>query len=372
MSKKNAPYRFDIVGSFLRPDYLKKARADFSEGKISASELKSVEDKAIADLIKKQKKAGLAVITDGEFRRSWWHLDFMWGLGGVEKVVCEQGYIFNDEVTRAESAAVIGKISGENHPFIEHFKFVKQFENDEITARQTIPAPVQFLAELQRNTGKQPTALIYSDEDELINDIAKAYRTVILDLYDAGCRNVQLDDCTWGMLCDEAFWKGTENKEEQLKAVSEQYVRVNNLAISDLPDDLVIITHVCRGNYHSTWASKGGYDPIAPYLFADENVEAFYLEYDTERAGSFEPLKYVSDNKKVVLGLITSKNAELENKEAVIQRIKEAAKYIPLDRLYLSPQCGFASTEEGNMLSEQQQWDKVALVKEIAKEVWQQ
>ena len=163
MSKKNAPYRFDIVGSFLRPDYLKKARADFSEGKISASELKSVEDKAIADLIKKQKKAGLAVITDGEFRRSWWHLDFMWGLGGVEKVVCEQGYIFNDEVTRAESAAVIGKISGENHPFIEHFKFVKQFENDEITARQTIPAPVQFLAELQRNTGKQPTALIYSD-----------------------------------------------------------------------------------------------------------------------------------------------------------------------------------------------------------------
>ncbi len=370
MSKAKAPFRFDIVGSFLRPEELKTARREFSEGKITEKELKEVEDRAIEELIAKQKQAGLPVITDGEFRRSWWHLDFMWGLNGVEKVECKQGYQFNDEETRAESCAVIGKITGENHPFVEHFKFVKTFEDETVTARQTIPAPAQFLAELQRNTGKNPTSAVYPDEEVLIQDIAAAYRQVILELYEAGCRNVQLDDCTWGMFCDTRYWEERQQKAVNLQTIAKQYVIVNNLAVAELPEDLVVTTHVCRGNYHSTWASRGGYGPIAPILFDKENVEAFYLEYDDERSGNFEPLKYVSGDKKVVLGLITTKSPVLENKEEVISRIREAEQYVPLERLCLSPQCGFASTEEGNCLTEEEQWKKLELVREISEEVW--
>lgn len=366
----NAPFRFDIVGSFLRPKELKEARVRFEKHEITREELTKVEDKYIKELIEKQKESGLQVITDGEFRRSWWHLDFMWGLNGVKKVQAERGYQFKTEETRAESAALTGKISGENHPFVEHFKFVKLFEEDGIVARQTIPAPAQFLAELQRNTGDVPTNSIYPNEDELVEDIAKAYQTVILDLYAAGCRNVQLDDCTWEMFCDTSFWANVPNAEEARKNQSKLFIRVNNLAIANLPEDLVITTHVCRGNYHSTWASSGGYAPVAEELFGNENVSAYYLEFDDERSGDFEPLKYVSGDKKVVLGLVTSKTPELEDKEGIKNRIKEASQYVPLDRIYLSPQCGFASTEEGNILTEEEQWNKIKLIKEIANEVW--
>lgn len=367
----NAPFRFDIVGSFLRPEELKEARQKFERNEITKEELTIIEDKYIKELITKQKESGLQVITDGEFRRSWWHLDFMWGLKGVKKVLADKGYQFKTEETRAESAALTGKISGENHPFVEHFKFVKLFEEDGIVARQTIPAPAQFLAELQRNTGEVPTNSIYPNEDELVEDIAKAYQRVILDLYAAGCRNVQLDDCTWGMFCDTNFWANIPNAEEARKNQSKLFIRVNNLAIANLPEDLVVTTHVCRGNYHSTWASSGGYAPIAEELFGNENVSAYYLEFDDERSGDFEPLKYVSGDKKVVLGLVTSKSPELEDKEFIKNRIKEATQFVPLDRLYLSPQCGFASTEEGNILTEEEQWKKIQLIKEIAKEVWQ-
>lgn len=367
----NAPFRFDIVGSFLRPEELKEARQKFERNEITKEELTKIEDKYIKELITKQKESGLQVITDGEFRRSWWHLDFMWGLKGVKKVLADKGYQFKTEETRAESAALTGKISGENHPFVEHFKFVKLFEEDGIVARQTIPAPAQFLAELQRNTGEVPTNSIYPNEDELVEDIAKAYQRVILDLYAAGCRNVQLDDCTWGMFCDTNFWANIPNAEEARKNQSKLFIRVNNLAIANLPEDLVVTTHVCRGNYHSTWASSGGYAPIAEELFGNENVSAYYLEFDDERSGDFEPLKYVSGDKKVVLGLVTSKSPELEDKEFIKNRIKEATQFVPLDRLYLSPQCGFASTEEGNILTEEEQWKKIQLIKEIANEVWQ-
>lgn len=367
----NAPFRFDIVGSFLRPEKLKEARQKFERNEITKEELTLVEDKYIKELIAKQKESGLQVITDGEFRRSWWHLDFMWGLNGVKKVQADKGYQFKTEETRAESAALTGKISGDNHPFVEHFKFVKLFEEDGIVARQTIPAPAQFLAELQRNTGEVPTNSIYPNEDELVEDIAKAYQTVILDLYAAGCRNVQLDDCTWGMFCDTNFWANVPNAEEARKNQSKLFIRVNNLAIANLPEDLIITTHVCRGNYHSTWASSGGYAPVAEELFGNENVSAYYLEFDDERSGDFEPLKYVSGEKKVVLGLVTSKSPELEDKELIKNRIKEATQFVPLDRLYLSPQCGFASTEEGNILTEEEQWKKIQLIKEIANEVWQ-
>lgn len=369
MSNLKAPFRFDVVGSFLRPDYLKEARANVEKGVLAKEDLKTVENKAITELIAKQKEVGLNVITDGEFRRSWWHLDFMWGLNGIEKTIPQTGYKFNDEETRCESCGVVSKISGENHPFVEHFKFVKTFEDENTVARQTIPAPAQLLAELQRNTGDKPLSEVYNDEDALICDIAKAYHTVIMDLYNAGCRNVQLDDCTWGMFCDEKYWND-RNGEISLENIANQYLKVNNMSIENLPEDLAVTTHVCRGNYHSTWASAGGYEPIAQFLFANENVSAYYLEFDDERSGGFEPLRFVNGDKKVVLGLVTSKNPELENKANIISRIKEAEQYVPLDRLCLSPQCGFASTEEGNKLSENQQWDKLKLIKEIAEEVW--
>ncbi|NLZ81184.1 MAG: 5-methyltetrahydropteroyltriglutamate--homocysteine methyltransferase, partial [Clostridiales bacterium] len=205
--KGNAPFKFDIVGSFLRPEELKQARADYECGKITAEELRELEDEAVVDLVEKQRKVGLKVITDGEFRRSWWHLDFMWGFWGVEKYVVKEGYIFNGEVTRAESTRLTGKISGENHPFVEHFKFVKSLEQPGEVARQTIPAPAQFLAELQRPDNIESVKKYYSDQQELIDDIADAYQTVIKDLYKAGCRNVQFDDCTWGMFCDTTFWE---------------------------------------------------------------------------------------------------------------------------------------------------------------------
>lgn len=370
MENFNAPFRFDYVGSFLRPAHLKQARADFEAGQITKAELESIENEAITDLIKKQKAAGYPVITDGEFRRSYWHLDFMWGFEGIEHIELDHGYFFHGEETTHGSVRVTGKISGEQHPFVEHFKFVKQFEDEHTIARQTIPAPAQLLAELFREDNGTQTLAVYPDLEELIQDIAQAYRTVIRDLYDAGCRNIQLDDCTWGMFCDKNYWEARQNDSVSLEEEAEKYLRLNNLALENAPEDLVLTTHVCRGNYHSTWASSGGYEPIAPFLFANENVSAYYLEFDDERSGGFEPLRFISDDKKVVLGLVTSKSPILEEKEVIKKRIAKAAKYIPLNRLYLSPQCGFASCEIGNKLTEEEQWAKLALVKEIAQEVW--
>ena len=372
-SVTNAPFRCDIVGSFLRPDVLKQARADFNAGVIDAAQLKTVEDVAIRDLVAKQKAAGLKVVTDGEFRRSYWHLDFMWGLQGIERRTSREGYMFHDEETTADTAVVTGSISGENHPFIEHFKFVQALAGDDHVARQTIPAPIQTFSEvtLDRCDGQQESLRgVYATDEELADAIAAAYRQVIADLYAAGCRNIQFDDCTWGIYCDTDFVAKTGMQAVDIQKVSELGVALNNAAIEGAPEDLVINTHVCRGNYHSTYAFEGGYDPVAPYLFAHENVNAFYLEFDTPRAGGFEPLEHVAEGKKVVLGLITSKQPGLEDKEAVKARIKEASKYVPLENLYLSPQCGFASCEIGNKLTEEEQWAKIALIQEIAAEVW--
>ena len=369
----NAPFRCDVVGSFLRPDVLHRARHDFAAGVIDAAALKAVEDEAIRDLVAKQKAAGLHVITDGEFRRSYWHLDFMWGLNGIERATARQGYMFHDEETTADTAVVKGKISGENHPFVEHFKFVHALEEDGVVARQTMPAPVQTYSEviLDRCDGQvESLRAVYADDEALIQDIAAAYRAVIAELYAAGCRNLQFDDCTWGIYCDTDFVAKTGMSPVDIKQVSELGVRLNNLAIEGKPEDLVITTHVCRGNYHSTYAFEGGYDPIAPYLFAGEDVDAFYLEFDTPRAGGFEPLARVAAGKKVVLGLVTSKQPGLEDEELLVRRINEAAKYVPLENLCLSPQCGFASCECGNKLTEDEQWAKVALVRRVAERVW--
>ena len=372
-SVTNAPFRCDIVGSFLRPDVLKQARADFNAGVIDADQLKTVEDVAIRDLVAKQKASGLKVVTDGEFRRSYWHLDFMWGLQGIERRTSREGYMFHDEETTADTAVVMGPISGENHPFVEHFKFVQALAGDDHVARQTIPAPIQTFSEvtLDRCDGQQEgLRSVYATDEELADAIAAAYRQVIADLYAAGCRNIQFDDCTWGIYCDTDFVAKTGMQAVDIQKVSELGVALNNAAIEGAPEDLVINTHVCRGNYHSTYAFEGGYDPVAPYLFAHENVDAFYLEFDTPRAGGFEPLAHVAEGKKVVLGLITSKQPGLEDKQVVKARIKEASKYVPLENLYLSPQCGFASCEIGNKLTEEEQWAKIALIQEIAAEVW--
>ena len=369
----NAPFRADIVGSFLRPAQIKEAREKFSAGKIDAAQLKKVEDECIEALVKKQIASGLHVITDGEYRRSYWHLDFMWGLNGVEHIELDHGYQFHGEETTKGSCAVTGKITGENHPFVEHYKYVKQFETEGVVARQTIPAPAQFYAELFRGEANTAnTRKFYPEDDQLLEDIAAAYRTVIKDLYEAGCRNIQFDDCTWGMVCDKKFWETMTGCGYNVNQLQETYLKVNNLALEgrEQYEGLVITTHVCRGNYHSTWASEGAYDSVAEYLFARENVDAFYLEYDDARSGGFEPLQHVPADKKVVLGLITTKSPVLEDKQEVIARIREAEKYLPLEQLCLSPQCGFASCEIGNKLTDDEQWAKIALVQEISREVW--
>ena len=370
MSRLKTPFRYDYVGSFLRPEELISMRKDFEDGKITAEELKAAEYRCIADLVTKQKAAGYHVITDGEFRRKSWHLDFMWGLNGVERIELDHGYFFHGMETYHTSVEVTGKITGESHPFVDHYKFLRQFEDENTVAKQTIPAPAQMLSELFRADNAEKTRGVYPDYEQLVQDIAAAYRTVIRELYEAGCRNIQLDDCTWGMVVDSEYWEKKLGAGADIEEEARKYLRINNLAIEGKPEDLVINTHVCRGNYQSTYAASGPYDKIAPILFSDENAEAFYLEYDDERSGGFEPLKYVTGNKKVVLGLITTKSPALEKKEEVIARIHEAEKYIPLDRLYLSPQCGFSSNEIGNKLTEEEQWAKLALVRQIAEEVW--
>jgi 5-methyltetrahydropteroyltriglutamate--homocysteine methyltransferase len=372
MSKErlHAPFRADAVGSYLRPSELKAARAAFAKGELTAIELRKVENRLIAELVGKQKAHGLRAITDGEFRRSYWHLDFFWGLEGIRHIELEHGYKFHGIETTRGSVAVTGKIGCRHHPFVDDFRFVKQFEENGIIAKQTIPAPAQLLAELFRGDNAKTTRAFYPDERELIADIAAAYQEFFREIAAAGCSTLQLDDCTWGMIVDEDYAKAKFGEGHTLEEETKRYFSVNNLALANVPEGLTVNTHICRGNYNSCYASSGAYDPVAPLLFGEERVNAYYLEYDDERSGTFEPLKYVTDDKKVVLGLITTKRPELENRQTIIDRIHEASKYVPLDRLYLSPQCGFASCEIGNRLTEEEQWAKIDLVVSIAKEVW--
>lgn len=370
MQKITSPYRYDFVGSFLRPVSLKQARKDYKAGKISKEQLTAVEDDAIRELVAKQKKAGYHIITDGEYRREYWHLDFMWGFEGVGHEQTGAGVQFSGELASLEDTYLTGKVKAVPHPFVTYFQFLKQFEDDETVAKYTIPAPAQMFQQMIVPQNFQSTREFYATNEELIQDIGLAYQNVIHQFYDAGCRNLQLDDCTWGAIVGDAAKQRYQSLGIDLEDVKKQLLAVNNLALENKPADMVITSHICRGNYHSTFFTSGPYDSVADYVFAQENVDALLLEYDDERSGGFEPLAKVSPNKKVVLGLITSKKPELEDKQTVIDRIHEAAKYIPLDRLCLSPQCGFASCEIGNKLTEEDEWAKLALVKEIAEEVW--
>lgn len=367
----NTPFRYDFVGSFLRPLSLKEARKQFEAGTISKQELVKVEDACIEDLIAKQKTAGYHVITDGEFRRATWHLDFFWEFNGVGHTKTKTGLPFHGEAAMIDDTYLTGKISyNNNHSFLRHFEFVKQFEDENTVAKLTIPAPAQFLEQMIMPFAWENTSKYYDTQKQVAEDIVKGYRAFIKDIYAAGCRNLQLDDCSWGMVVDSSAPVLFGTTKAGLEKIKEQLLDVNNKAIEGAPKDLVINTHVCRGNFHSTYASSGAYDSVAETLFAKENVNAYYLEFDDERSGGFECLQKVSGDKKVVLGLITTKSPKLEDKQEVINRIHEAAKYVPLERLYLSPQCGFASCEIGNKLTEKQQWAKLVLVKEIAQEVW--
>lgn len=371
MSKTiTSPYRYDFVGSFLRPENLKQARKDYSDGIISKEQLTAVEDEEIRKLVAKQKAAGYHIITDGEFRRKFWHLDFMWGFEGIGHQKAIAGVQFNGEVAQLEDTYLTGKIKAVPHPFVEYFKFLKQFEDENTVAKYTIPAPAQTFQQMIVPQNYENTKKYYAINEELIQDIGLAYQAVIKQFYAAGCRNLQFDDCTWGAIVGDAAKQRYQSLGIDLEDVKAQLLAVNNLALENKPADMVITSHICRGNYHSTFFTSGSYDSVADYVFAQEHVDALLLEYDDERSGGFEPLAKVSPDKKVVLGLITTKTPKLEDKQMVINRIHEAAQYIPLERLCLSPQCGFASCEVGNKLTEEEQWAKLALVKEIAEEVW--
>lgn len=370
MSSLKTPFRYDFVGSFLRPEKLKEAKDEYKEGKISKEEYDKIVNDEITKLVAKQKELGFHVITDGEFRRTFWHLDFMWGFEGVEHKNTGNGVKFNAELAVLDDTYLVGKIKAKQHPFVEYFKFLKQFEDENTVAKYTIPAPAQTFQQMIVPANFENTRKYYNNNEELIQDIGAAYREVIKQFYDAGCRNLQLDDCTWGAIVGEAAKQRYKSLGIDIEDVKKQLLQVNNIALEGKPEDMVITSHICRGNYHSTYFTSGPYDTVADYVFAKENVDALLLEYDDERSGGFAPLAKVSPDKKVVLGLITTKTPELEDKEKVIARIYEAAKYVPLDRLCLSPQCGFASCEIGNKLTEEEQWNKLKLVKEIAEEVW--
>ena len=372
MKNLTTPFRYDYVGSFLRPEKLKKARVDFEAGKITKEQLKEVEDACILELVAKIKELGYHVITDGEFRRATWHLDFMWGFDGIEhKKTVDGNTTFDGEAAMIDDTFMVGKISVKNHPFVDHFKFVKALEDENTIAKQTVPSPAQFYAYFTGAELLDTTLEIYGTEEAFAEDVIKAYGEFIEEIYAAGCRNLQFDDCVWGGLVNPKLAVAlTGRRGEALEEYKKVILALNNKVVEEAPADLTINTHVCRGNYHSTFFSSGAYDGVADLLFGEENVNAYYLEYDDERSGGFAPLAKITGNKKVVLGLVTTKTPKLEDKQSVIARIKEASKYVPLENLYLSPQCGFASCEIGNKLTEEEQWAKLKLVKEIAEEVW--
>lgn len=368
---QKAPFRLDHVGSFLRPERLKEARAKFNAGEINAEELERVENEEIIALIEKEKELGLQSVTDGEFRRAFWHLDFLENLDGVELVEVEHFSVqFKDKDVKPKTLRIVGKVDfSEDHPFVKHFKFLKEHAGD-TPVKLTIPSPSMLHLITQVREKNYVPIERYKDNEALFyDDVVAAYRKALKCFYDLGCRNIQLDDTSWGEFCALDKREAYETRGFDLEQIARDYVDVLNRVIEWKPEDLVVNMHICRGNFRSTWFSSGGYEPVAKTLFGHCRVDGFFLEYDSDRAGDFTPLRYIKDQ-KVVLGLITSKSGDLEDKDEVIARIKEASQYVPLEQLCLSPQCGFSSTEEGNILTIEAQWDKLKLIDEIVREVW--
>lgn len=366
MQRTKPPFRADHVGSLLRPASLHDARAKFANGEIKADALKAVEDREIERIINKQEEVGLHAITDGEFRRSWWHLDFLWGLDGVEKNVMNTGATFAGTTTRSEGVKVTGKIGmARPHAMVDHFKFVAS--HTKRTPKITIPSPSAIYGRVVRLPIDQQT---YPTLDPFWHDLGQAYRKAVRGFADAGCRYLQLDEVFIAMLCDPKYREQMRARGDDPEKLGPLYAELINTAMSDIPADMTITMHLCRGNYKSTFMGAGGYEAEAEVLFNRCNVHGYFMEYDTERAGGFEPLRMVPKGKVVVLGLVTTKTGELESKDVLKRRIDEAAKYVDLDQLALSGQCGFASTEEGNTLTEEQQWAKLRRIVEVADEVW--
>ena len=366
MKRTKPPFRADHVGSLLRPAALKEARAKREKGAISAAELKAVEDREIEKIIAKQEDIGLNLATDGEFRRSWWHFDFLGMLDGIELYEAQQGIQFHGVQTKAQALRIIGKIGLSQHPMLEHFKFLKA--HTKVMSKMTIPSPSVLHFRLPKDGISKS---IYPDLDGFFHDLGETYKKAVKVFYDAGCRYLQFDDTVWAYLCSREEVQKARERIANVDALPSIYARVINTALESKPADMTITTHVCRGNFRSTWISEGGYEPVAETLLSKVNYDGYFLEYDTERAGGFEPLRFLpKGNKLVVLGLLTSKTGALEKKDDIKRRIEEATKFAPLDQFCLSPQCGFASTEEGNVLSENEQWAKLASIVQIANEVW--
>ncbi|MGB7999210.1 MAG: 5-methyltetrahydropteroyltriglutamate--homocysteine S-methyltransferase [Anaerobacillus sp.] len=359
-----APFKGDHVGSFLRPERLKQARLQKAKGEITGEELRKIEDEEIVKLVEKQKAIGLQTVTDGDFRRSWWHFDFLEGLDGVEGFETDKGLQFDGVETKARGIKVTGKVGFSDHYMIEHFKFLKSVAGDAV-AKFTIPSPNMLFFRAAIDDG------VYESDEALIDDLIDAYQVFIQALYDEGCRYLQIDDTSWATFFSEEGRASIEAKGKDPEKVAKLCARAVNESIAKRPEDMLLTMHICRGNFKSTFMTRGSYEEISETIFGKLNVDGLFLEFDDERSGGFEPLRHVNrSDLSIVLGLITSKSGELEDPDQVKARIKEASQYVPLDQLCLSPQCGFASTEEGNLLTEEQQWDKLRHVLKISKDVW--
>ena len=366
MQRTKPPFRADHVGSLLRSTALKEARGQREKGEITPEQLTAVEDREIEALIRKQEAAGLKSITDGEYRRASWQTDFLVALDGVESYVGERKFKFQGHQPRPILLRINKKLGGYTpHPMIEHYRFVQSKTKQ--TPKMTIPSP----STLHFRYGREavPEA-IYPSMDDFYRDLGTTYRKAVRAFADAGCRYLQLDEVNLTYLCDPELRKQVTTRGDDPDKLPMIYADMINAAMSDIPADMTISMHLCRGNFRSTHVASGGYEPVAEILFNTINVHGYFMEYDTERAGGFEPLRLVPKGKTVVLGLVTSKAGQLESRDLLRRRIDEAAKYVPIDQLALSPQCGFASTEEGNTLAEDEQWAKLRMIVDLSEEVW--
>src|SRR5258707_11855766 len=366
MKRTKPPFRADHVGSFLRPAALKEARAKREKGAITQAQLKSVEDREIEKIVKKQEELGLQLATDGEFRRSWWHFDFLGLLNGVEIYETDQGIQFRGVQTKAQGLRVVGKLGFSDHPMLAHFKFLKG--HTKVMPKMTIPAPSVLHFRLPKDGIKKSA---YPDLDQFFHDLGNTYKQAVKAFYDAGCRYLQFDDTVWAYLCSQEELRKARERMSNVDQLQGIYARVINTALEAKPADMTITPHVCRGKFRSTWISEGGYEPVAETLLGKVNYDGYFLEYDTARAGGLEPLRFLPNGHKVVvLVLVTSKSGTLEKNDDIERRIEEAVQFAPPEQFCLSPQCGFASTEEGNVLAEEEQWAKLSMIVELADKVW--
>jgi 5-methyltetrahydropteroyltriglutamate--homocysteine methyltransferase len=366
------PFRADHVGSLLRPPEVLRAREEFAAGRIDAQQLKEVEDAAIREIIRMQGEVGLKSVTDGEFRRESWHMDFIYSLGGINKVHDDTIRVaFHNQEKNLEwappSAHVVDKVTLPKTIFADAFGFLRDNAGQGQTPKLTIPSPSMVHYRGGRSAINEA---VYPHLDQFWDDLAAAYGQELRQVYDLGCRYLQLDDTSMAYVNDPAQREHIAEIGGDPLHQHETYIATMNKALANRPADMGITVHTCRGNNQSMWAAEGSYDFVADTLFNQLNVDGFFCEWDDERSGGFEPLRYLPKGKRVVLGVVTSKRGELESKDFVKRRIEEAAKYTDIDQLCLSAQCGFSSTKEGNDLTQQQQWDKLRLIVEVASEVW--